>query len=126
MALPPSLAGAVQLTVACPSPAKALGEVGASGAVGGHCVPLNSGCLVAGVQAVAPEEKPAGVDANWLTHQPTFGKVGALKFWLKAVAPANILSMQAVPTQAAPAGQVPVAPVPAGVKPLLPTQPVYQ
>lgn len=87
-------------------------------------MPLNSGCLVAGVQALAPVAKLKGVDANWLTHQPAFGKLGFLKFWLKVVAPLNIFCMQAVPEH--PAGQVPVAPVPAGVELALPTQPVYQ
>ena len=80
---------------------------------------------VAGVQAVAPLEKFVGVVPNWLTHQPAFGRAGALKFWLKAVAFWNIVAMQVVPEHP-PVGQVPVAPVPAGVKPLLPTQPVYQ
>ena len=92
-------------------------------------MPSNSGMRVAGVQAVAPAEKFEGVDApNWLTHQPAFGRAGALKSWLKALAPLNILAMQAVPVTHAGAllGQVPVAPVPAGVAFAFPTQPVYQ
>ena len=88
-------------------------------------MPSNSGMRVAGEKPAA-EEKLEGVDANWLTHQPAFGRAGALKSRLKAVAPQNIPLIQAEVVQAGLLGQVPVAPVPAGVKPLLPTQPVYQ
>ena len=77
-------------------------------------------------QALAPEEKPGSGVPPRLKHQPAFGRAGALKSRLKAVALWNIDCIQAMVVQAGLLGQVPVGEAPAGLNPLLPTQPVYQ
>ena len=79
MALPPLLAGAVQLTVACPSPAKALGEVGAPGAVAAFIVTPGT---------VAPYELVSGFDAiSVILKVPVIGVAGKVMGEVDSLSP---------------------------------------